>query len=157
MKYIKFSIPSKRNIVTIGMLFIKTHWNGINNFQNLIRLEHQSTIIGWITEVYILRLIFLVQITASMFMMCHIRKPVSYASRLQAVGDMAVDLLLQTDGKFSQTGVERMGGGQGGFRRKQAAGQLHQRDQMDRIERMAEHQPFGMPARGLHVRYRNCR
>ena len=64
--------------------------------------------------------------------------------RLQAIGDMAGDFLAQTDGLLAQARVEFRGAPNGRFRGLRAADDLDERNQVRRIERMADDAALGV-------------
>jgi hypothetical protein len=77
---------------------------------------------------------------------------------LQPVGDVPGHLLLDVDGLLAQAGVEGQGGVDGGGRRGGPADDFHQRDQMGRVEGVADGEPRGVPPEGLrHGRAREAR
>ena len=66
--------------------------------------------------------------------------------RLQAIGHVPRHFLAQPDGLLPQPRVEFRGAVNGRFRGLRAADDLHQRDQVRRIERMADDAALGVQA-----------
>src|SRR5947209_17503426 len=68
--------------------------------------------------------------------------------RLQTIGDMPGHLLAQPDGLLTQSGVELCGALNRGFRGLRAANDLDQRNQVRRLEGLADHGTFGVQLPG---------
>ena len=71
---------------------------------------------------------------------------------LQSVGDVTEDFLVQADRGLAEALVERLCPFQSLRAGQRAARHFHQRDQVRRVEGMAQNHPFGMPTVALHRR-----
>ena len=69
----------------------------------------------------------------------------------QPVGDEPVDLLRQDQRVHADAAVHLGGVLLGGLRRRRAAAHLDERHEVHRVERMADHEPFGVDHVALHL------
>ena len=77
--------------------------------------------------------------------------------RLEPVGDVAEDLLAQTDRPLAEAGIEGLGDVERPVFRRRAPDDLDQRNEMRRIERVAENDPSRPRTGALHHRHHDRR